>query len=257
MIIDIQSIPKLINCIYKITSPSGRVYVGSTKNLYKRISAYKTLNCKSQVKIFKSLNKYGVENHIFEVLEQDLKVDNLNERETFWGLNFKVLTRDKGLNSKLPNWGDIKDTISEETREKISSAHKGKILSEEHKNNISRGLSGKKRTEEFRKGVSERNSKRVLSEESRAKLSRSLKDYYANPDNALAIREANEKMRDAVKVCDKTKQIESASKIVLDTQTGVFYNSSAELGRLNNMVKTRLLERLNRRLKSSNRFIYV
>lgn len=40
--------------IYKITSPSGKKYIGQTVKLKERIYYYKTLRCKKQSKIFNS-----------------------------------------------------------------------------------------------------------------------------------------------------------------------------------------------------------
>jgi predicted GIY-YIG superfamily endonuclease len=34
--------------IYKITSPSGRIYIGKTTNLKERLKHYKYLKCKTQ-----------------------------------------------------------------------------------------------------------------------------------------------------------------------------------------------------------------
>ena len=59
--------------IYKITSPSGRVYIGQSVNIEKRFLSYsKLLRCKTQIKLFRSFLKYGVINHIFETIEEDL-----------------------------------------------------------------------------------------------------------------------------------------------------------------------------------------
>ena len=69
--------------IYKITSPSGKVYIGQSIDIKRRFTSYKTLNkSKRQVKLYNSFVKYGVENHIFETIEECL-VDFLNERERF------------------------------------------------------------------------------------------------------------------------------------------------------------------------------
>jgi hypothetical protein len=56
--------------IYKITNPSGKVYVGQTNNLKRRKREYKALKCKTQVKLLNSLIKHGYENHIFKVLDE-------------------------------------------------------------------------------------------------------------------------------------------------------------------------------------------
>ena len=55
--------------IYKITSPSGKIYVGQSWNIEKRFFRYKSLACKAQCKLYASFKKYGVKNHIFEYVE--------------------------------------------------------------------------------------------------------------------------------------------------------------------------------------------
>ena len=54
--------------VYKITSPSNKIYIGSSKNIYKRWDSYKKLRCKSQIKLYNSLLKYSPENHEFKIL---------------------------------------------------------------------------------------------------------------------------------------------------------------------------------------------
>lgn len=57
--------------IYKITNPSGKVYIGQSSNTIKRFKSYK--RCKpDQNAIYNSLQKYGYEAHFFEVLYKDL-----------------------------------------------------------------------------------------------------------------------------------------------------------------------------------------
>lgn len=67
--------------IYKITSPSGNVYIGQAKNIYKRISKYKWASATmNQPIIFRSIKKHGWEQHIVEVIEYCL-ISELNEKE--------------------------------------------------------------------------------------------------------------------------------------------------------------------------------
>jgi len=56
--------------IYKITSPSGKIYIGSSINIDKRIKYYSSGNCKGQIRLFNSIVKYGWNNHILEILEE-------------------------------------------------------------------------------------------------------------------------------------------------------------------------------------------
>jgi hypothetical protein len=53
--------------IYKITSPTGRIYIGESGNISERWSKYRRYNCKPQPHLCRSLKKYGVDNHIFEI----------------------------------------------------------------------------------------------------------------------------------------------------------------------------------------------
>lgn len=45
--------------VYKIESPSGKIYIGKSKNILKRISYYKNLTCTSQTRLYYSLKKHG------------------------------------------------------------------------------------------------------------------------------------------------------------------------------------------------------
>ncbi|HMS90793.1 MAG TPA: GIY-YIG nuclease family protein [Candidatus Absconditabacterales bacterium] len=73
--------------IYKIISPSGKVYIGQSKNIEKRFCQYKRLQCKSQKALHNSLIKYGVENHIFEVVvkcsPEELNINELKYIQEF------------------------------------------------------------------------------------------------------------------------------------------------------------------------------
>lgn len=54
--------------IYKITSPSNKVYIGQTWDSFKRFSNYKCLYCKNQTKLYNSLVKYGSNKHLIEIV---------------------------------------------------------------------------------------------------------------------------------------------------------------------------------------------
>ena len=117
--------------IYKITNPKGNVYIGSTVNLTDRKYRYKTNRVKSQLKISRSISKYGWDNHLFEVIF----ICGQEERfyfENKFGKKFNVLG-EQGLNLSLPKDDDILPCVSEETKLKIGKAHKGKKMSKEFK----------------------------------------------------------------------------------------------------------------------------
>ncbi len=111
-------IKKIICGIYKITNPNGKIYIGQAKDIDYRWLDYKRLACKKQIKLYGSLNKYGVENHIFEVIEECLELD-LNYRERFWQDEFDVLNREKGLNLVLTKCENKKRVLSEDYKDSI------------------------------------------------------------------------------------------------------------------------------------------
>lgn len=68
--------------IYKLTSPSGKSYVGQTINIKGRFSEYKTLHhCENQKALFNAIKKYGWENFKKEILEtiKEELVENLKK----------------------------------------------------------------------------------------------------------------------------------------------------------------------------------
>jgi group I intron endonuclease len=70
--------------IYKIISPSNKIYIGQSTNIKKRKKQYIQLS-KTSIgpKLYNSLLKYGFENHKFEIVEECI-LEQLNEREIFW-----------------------------------------------------------------------------------------------------------------------------------------------------------------------------
>ena len=56
--------------IYKIISPSNRVYIGQTRDFDKRLMNYKYIkSITKQRRLCESFKKYGAENHIIEFIE--------------------------------------------------------------------------------------------------------------------------------------------------------------------------------------------
>ena len=131
--------------IYKITSPSGRIYIGQSIDIETRWKAYRGMGkkLKSQPKIYNSLLKYSPKNHTFEIIEE-CKVEELNIKEDYWQHFFKVFD-EKGLNCMKVNLEGQIGSHSKETIEKIKETKRnkprpvektenhGRIVSEEQK----------------------------------------------------------------------------------------------------------------------------
>lgn len=183
--------------IYKITSPSGKIYVGSTKDLHKRLGQYRRCSCKKQNKIYRSIKKYGWEKHTIEVLEEP-KLEEMLSRESYWGNYFEVLG-ENGLNLSLPKSGDTYSSLSKEYRKIRSDLTKGK-------NN---GMFGKKHSEETKIKIGNAHRGKKMSDESRRKMSESHKGKKLTEEH-------------------RRKFSQGKSKLVLNMETGIYYSSITE-----------------------------
>jgi group I intron endonuclease len=123
--------------IYKITSPTGRIYIGQSINIEARFYVYKKKHCKKQPALFNSLSKHGVDNHFFEVIEE-CEISALNERERYYQDLFFVI--EKGLNCKLTKTNDKSGYISQASIQKrtltMMSKEKNKKYVSEFKLNL-------------------------------------------------------------------------------------------------------------------------
>ena len=110
--------------IYKIISPSKKIYIGQATNIKKRWDYYTKTICNDQPKLYNSLKKYGWKQHMFEIIEE-CSVEQLDEKEIFYKQQFiNEFGWDKALFCHLIDGkGGHK---SEETKHKISQANKGK-----------------------------------------------------------------------------------------------------------------------------------
>lgn len=139
--------------IYKICSPSNKIYIGQSRNFIKRKNDYRKYACKSQPKLYNSLKKYSFEKHTIEIIHEldlDISQQELNYWEIFYynkykDQNFELLNlRECGLNGKF----------SEEAKLKMSISGKNKIITEQHKKNMGLAQKGRKHTEETKKKMS-------------------------------------------------------------------------------------------------------
>lgn len=109
--------------IYKITSPSGKIYIGQSIDIERRRKRYKKLDCKGQPKLYRSFNKYGVDAHKFEIITT-CDIEELDELERYYQEIYNCI--DNGLNCLYTETKEKPRIISEETLIKLSKATKGK-----------------------------------------------------------------------------------------------------------------------------------
>lgn len=279
---------KSINCgIYKITSPTGRVYIGKSVNLKKRYRQYFSTNSfRTQKVLCNSLNKYGMENHTFEVIEYSENKNILNEREIFWinfyqsnicryseiggmnctdggeGVTGRVLSAESRAKISKSNTGKVS---SAETRKKISVASKGRpawnkgktnYLTEEQRVQMSNSSKGRKATQETKDKMSKVNKGRkypkefgekirlrmmgnqhglgkIKSEELRNLISKIHKGKKLTNETKEKLRVANIGKKQSSETIEKriskmSGGLSVCSKLILDIETGVYYDCIAD-----------------------------
>lgn len=154
---------------------NGKIYIGQTiLSIEKRFERHQKKSSKC-VAIYNAIKKYGwhnFEKDWYECPDEDLNFDE------------ELLVREMGTLSpggyNLKEGGGSNGKWSEESKQKMSKSHIGKILSEEHKKSISESLVGIPRTDETKLKISEahRGEKnhmygKTLSEETKRKMSES------------------------------------------------------------------------------------
>ena len=107
--------------IYKITNPKGKVYIGQSIDVNKRVKDYNNPQAyQTGKKILNSILKYGIENHEIDIIEECNR-ENLNDREVFWIKEYNSVK--EGLNIEE---GGYYSNRSQEVKDKISKNRKGK-----------------------------------------------------------------------------------------------------------------------------------
>ena len=161
--------------VYMYTSPSGKHYVGRTCNPQKIRSQTNGVGYRGSTAFWNAIQKYGWDNFEYEVLEENIKCEDIDERENYWINYYHSSTDENGYNLKKPNHTckifseEARKRMSESQRKRDNSTYHHGHLSEEHRKSISKALKGKM--------VGEKNPSYgrvvVVSEETRKKLSKS------------------------------------------------------------------------------------
>lgn len=209
------------NCgIYKITSPTGKVYIGQSKSLQSRKRQYKCLLKKSKIqpRIYNSLVKHGWEAHQFDIIEY-CDQEQLNCSERFWQDEFDVLGKN-GMNCVLTECGAKRRVISESTRQKCRD------------NANIRGLGkmfiGKTHTEETKEILRQQRLGTTLEQETKDKISKTLLEN-GHMKGIPKTQEHRQSLSDSRKNSGVAKGGRNpAAKLVLNTDTGIYYDCAKD-----------------------------
>lgn len=139
----------MIGTIYKLTSPSGKHYIGQTTNLKDRKRClYNPNKYYSGHKLDNAIKKYGIENFKYEIIIQIIDSDKIKLREKLNELEIfyieKYNSYKEGYNMTLGGSGSTGCFQTEESRKIISEKAKcrkdsmlGRHLTEEQRKKVS------------------------------------------------------------------------------------------------------------------------
>ena len=171
--------------VYKITNTvNGKAYIGISTHEPEKRRIKDHLSGHGNRIIANAVKKYGKDAFTYEVLESNVFPEFLPDLEVAYITNFNTVAP-HGYN--LTSGGDHA-RHSEETRRKMSEAHKGRKLSEEHRRKLSEAH--KNPSEETRRKMSEGQKGRKLSEETRRKISKANKGKTRSEEHCRKLSEA-------------------------------------------------------------------
>ena len=205
--------------IYKITNKvNGKVYIGQTITGFDRRYGNNLSKRTSNRHLKYSIQKYGIDNfNISKVFDIAFSKEELDIKEKCWISIYKSTNSDYGYNSED---GGSNGKPNEETRIKLSESMKGRVFTEEHRDNIRNALIGK-----------------PLSEERKEKISKSLKGKRTGKENSFYGKHHSEESRRKMSESRKGRVIteewrkhisDSNKKKVICITTGKIFNSVKE-----------------------------
>ena len=218
--------------IYKITSPSNKIYIGQSNNIKSRFQKYKYLSCKAQTILYRSLLKYGWENHKFEIVTLCYE-EQLNEFERDFQEAYDVIGPN-GLNCRLTTTDNKSGKLSDQTKIKIGLANKGKIHTQEFKDRISLRMSGenhcnygKPRSDETKEKLRNKHLGKIITDEAKVKMRNAKLGGKLSKEHKLKLSLNN-----------------ANSRKVINIDTSEIYTTILEAADKNNMKRSTLTHKL-------------
>jgi len=250
---------EIICGIYKIISPSNRVYIGQSVDIEKRWKVYKKIgfSVKKQTLVYRSLLKYGVESHTFEVVEK-CEVEELNNREGYWQDFYDSVNN--GLNCSRVKSDDKNGYFSLESRKKLSDALTGRKIP---RHIVEKSVANRPDT----KGKNHYKSKSVENYKTgviyASIIEASIKEGHnlttlhqyltGKTENPTQLRF----LEDNLRPLGCGLYINRRAKIILDVETGVFYYSVAEASKYSSYCEATISRMLTGKCKNKTSLTFT
>lgn len=165
--------------IYKLTSPSGKCYIGQSINVELRLHHYKLLRSKGQTKLHNALLKYGFDNFQIEYLKvfnnyiSKEKIQEFLDRYEIYYINKYNCIID-GYNIR---GGGSRGRLSEDAKRKISLKNTGRVFTKEHLMKLSESHKGYIMPKDQKEKISIKSKLKGISNETRLKMIENRRGY--------------------------------------------------------------------------------
>ena len=235
---------EIIIGIYKITSPTGRIYIGQSSNMMKRWEKYAKLgSMRGQTILHRSFVKYGYKNHIFEKLEE-CEFEQLNIRERYWQDFYDVIGKN-GMNCVLTETNTLPRIVSDETKVNISNAVKNHFKNNPHP------WTNRTHSEETKEKIRNTKLGKPVSDETREKISKNSSHYNLGGEITKEHKDKISKTRLEKGVANRGNN--PRAKITLCLETGIFYDCAKDASEALEIDYKTLIAMLNKNSKRVNK----
>jgi hypothetical protein len=180
-----------------------------------------------------SRNKYwknvvNLTEYKVEIILDDLNNDEVKLKEIEFIALYGRKNKDGGILVNMTDGGEGTKGYkhSEETKRKIAESNRKENISEE--NRLKKSIYAKNRTAEHKEKLRQSNIGRILSDESKLKMSLSHLGKKIPDSVKLKMSQAQKGRKHSEESKIKMKENCHLSKLVLNTETGIYYNSSTE-----------------------------
>jgi group I intron endonuclease len=154
-------------CVYSFEFPNNKLYFGKTINIIQRIRSHHKKIKRSCAVLYKAIKKYGWNNIKIHLVERTNTEQSTLEKEIYYIALYKTnicrYGEDFGYNLTDGGEGMSGYVFTDETRKRMSESHQGEknynfgtTMSQETRNKIGEANRGKIRTEDFKADLSER-----------------------------------------------------------------------------------------------------
>jgi len=233
--------------IYRITSPSGNMYIGQSTNLDFRFNTYRLSPSRGQKLIYASIKKYGFKDHKFEIFETipvGFDKDYLDEWEKLyiWKYQTNRARYKNGIGLNLTDGGAGVGgyEFSEKHRNEVGKRFKGRVSP----------MKGKKHSEESLKRMSKAQKGKVVSQEARKRMSNSHIGMKNSEETRRKISISNKGKAGVIHSNKEILQIELSGKVICK------YTSIKEASRATNICSNNISYCAKNKRKTAGGFIW-